>query len=52
MDPFTDVRTIESELESAGLQIDEGVDPTNAEGPAHIRLTDPDGNPVLIDQYR
>lgn len=52
VEPFTDVRTIQGELEGAGLELDERVDPTNDAGPAHVRLTDPDGNRILIDQFR
>lgn len=48
---FTDVREIARRLEEAG------VEPTARElpeggGPAHVALTDPDGNPILIDQHR
>lgn len=49
---FTDVREIAAALEAAGLTLDEQIDPDNTEGPAHIMLTDPDGNPILIDQHR
>ncbi len=49
---FTDVREIQAALEAAGLELTETVDPDNPEGPAHITLTDPDGNPILIDQHR
>lgn len=52
VEPFTDVRTIQNELEEAGIELDERVDSANTAGPAHIRLTDPDGNPILIDQFR
>ncbi len=49
---FTDVREIQAALEAAGLELTETVDPDNTEGPAHITLVDPDGNPILIDQHR
>lgn len=49
---FTDVRAIQAALEEAGLELNDRVDPDNADGPAHITLTDPDGNPILIDQHR
>ncbi|MGB5758116.1 MAG: VOC family protein [Acidimicrobiales bacterium] len=49
---FTDVRDIAARLEEAGLELHERVDPANTEGPAHISLVDPDGNPILIDQHR
>ncbi|RVT82640.1 VOC family protein [Rhodobacteraceae bacterium CCMM004] len=47
---FTDVREIQARLRAAGLEIDQEADPDGT-GPAHIVLTDPDGNPVLIDQH-
>lgn len=49
--PFTDVREIEAKLREAGIEIDEAVAADNPEGAAHIRLTDPDGNAILIDQF-
>ncbi len=45
---FDDVRDI-----AAGLR-ERGLEPSTIEtesGPAHITLTDPDGNPILIDQF-
>ena len=47
---FTDVRAIQRALAGKGLEITSGVD-ENSEGPAHITLIDPDGNPILIDQH-
>ncbi|MGI9604064.1 MAG: VOC family protein [Acidimicrobiales bacterium] len=51
-DPFFDVRDIQARLDAAGIEITERVDPDNTAGPAHISLVDPDGNPILIDQFR
>lgn len=51
LEAFMDVRAIQEELKSKGLTLDVETDPDGA-GPAHIVLTDPDGNPVLIDQHR
>lgn len=51
LDEFTDVREIARRLEEAGLELIERPDP-DSEGPAHITLEDPDGNPILIDQHR
>ncbi len=51
LDEFTDVREIARTLEAAGLELIERPDP-DSEGPAHITLEDPDGNPILIDQHR
>jgi len=48
---FTDVREIADRLEAAGLTLIERPDP-DSDGPAHITLEDPDGNPILIDQHR
>ncbi len=48
---FTDVRELADQLEAAGLTLIERPEP-GSEGPAHITLEDPDGNPILIDQHR
>lgn len=46
---FTDVREIQKKLEAAGLTLEETVK-TEA-GAGHVTLIDPDGNPILIDQF-
>ena len=46
---FTDVREIQSRLDEAGLELTTRAEGTT--GPASITLIDPDGNPVLIDQF-
>ena len=51
-DAFTDVREIQEKLEAAGLELQDRVDPDKPEGPGHLTLLDPDGNPILIDQHR
>lgn len=48
---FTDVREIQRVLKEQGLALDSEADAAS-EGPASIMLTDPDGNPILIDQHR
>lgn len=49
---FTDVRAIEQALRTAGIEIAEGVAADAGDhGPAHLTLTDPDGNAILIDQF-
>ncbi len=50
LEEFTDVRDIQARLTEAGLT---PVEPIDAEGtdPANIVVIDPDGNPVLIDQF-
>lgn len=50
LDSFTDIRAIQRELKAKGLQLDMEADERTS-GPASIILTDPDGNPVLIDQH-
>lgn len=47
---FTDVRQIQQQLKAQGVAIETEADAAGA-GPAHIVLTDPDGNPILIDQH-
>ena len=50
LDAFTDVRDIKKELKTRGLKIENESEET-ASGPASFMLTDPDGNPILIDQH-
>lgn len=52
VEPFTDVREIQGELEDAGINLEERVADDNPEGPGHVVVVDPDGNPILIDQFR
>ncbi|RJP31594.1 MAG: VOC family protein [Phycisphaerales bacterium] len=47
---FTDVRDIQKQLKSRGLELTATAD-ESSDGPASITLVDPDGNPVLIDQH-
>ena len=51
VDPFDDVRTIQAHLIAQGISLTHEAD-HNPSGPAHITLTDPDGNNILIDQHR
>ena len=51
LDEFMDVRVIQARLKEAGVELTEETDP-DGEGPGHITLIDPDGNPILIDQHR
>lgn len=49
---FVDVREIQNRLESAGLEITMPIVPEAGDsGPASLTLIDPDGNPILIDQF-
>lgn len=50
-DEYTDIREIQRELKSAGLDLTTEAD-ESTEGPASLTLIDPDGNPVLLDQHR
>lgn len=47
---FTDVREIQARLDAAGVAITTRADP-GGNGPAHIVLSDPDGNVVMFDQH-
>lgn len=47
---FEDVRSIQRKLKDQGVMLDREAD-GGAAGPAYIALTDPDGNPILIDQH-
>jgi lactoylglutathione lyase len=47
---FEDVRRIQAHLEAQGLSLEQEAD-VSTQGPAYITLTDPDGNPILIDQH-
>lgn len=47
---FTDVRDVQKSLEAQGVDIATRADP-DSEGPAHIVLSDPDGNVIMLDQH-
>ena len=47
---FVDVRDIQKALKARGLTPDPAADESTS-GPAYFMLTDPDGNPILIDQH-
>lgn len=47
---FQDVREIQKELKKRGLALTGEAD-ESSQGTAYIMLTDPDGNPILIDQH-
>ena len=50
LDEFTDVREIQAALRDRGVELNENAD-EGTEGAAHVTLEDPDGNPILIDQF-
>lgn len=47
---FTDVREIQRRLREQGMAFSVEADETTS-GPAHFMIEDPDGNPILFDQY-
>lgn len=47
---FDDVREIQRRVKAGGLAMTMSADETST-GPASLMLTDPDGNPILIDQH-
>ena len=47
---FTDVRELQRRFRAAGLRLDGEADETT-NGPAHLMLSDPDGNTILIAQH-
>jgi lactoylglutathione lyase len=51
VDPFTDVRELQRRLRDAGVSFDQEADESTT-GPASFVITDPDGNPILVDQHR
>ena len=47
---FTDVRDLQRELKMQGITFATEADETTT-GPASFMIFDPDGNPILVDQY-
>ena len=47
---FQDVREIQRQLKAQGVKFDTEAD-EKTKGPASLMLTDPDGNPILVDQH-
>lgn len=50
IDGFTDVRHLQSELKSKGVNFESETDETSS-GPGSFLIIDPDGNPILVDQH-
>lgn len=48
---FTDVRNIQQALKSKDIDFMSDVT-ENTVGPGSFMMTDPDGNPILVDQHR
>jgi predicted lactoylglutathione lyase len=47
---FTDVRDLQRQLKVRGLKFLSEADESST-GPASFMITDPDGNPILVDQH-
>ena len=47
---FTDIRELRNRLVESGIEMTTDLDPDET-GPASVAFMDPDGNPVLIDQF-
>lgn len=47
---FDDVRELQRRFKASGLTLSAEADEFTT-GPAYLMLTDPDGNPILIDQH-
>ena len=50
LDSFTDVREIQKQLKEKGIKFESEADETTS-GPASFMISDPDGNPILVDQH-
>ncbi len=50
LDSFTDIRVLQKRLKEQGVELLTEVDEASA-GPGSITCVDPDGNPILIDQF-
>ena len=48
---FTDVRELQRQLKSQGVELQQEADESTT-GPASFIAVDPDGNPILVDQHR
>lgn len=47
---FSDIRDLRDRLVEAGIEMTTDLDPEGT-GPASMAFLDPDGNPILIDQF-
>jgi lactoylglutathione lyase len=50
VDTFTDVRELQRQLKTQGIELVSEADETTT-GPASFIAIDPDGNPILVDQH-
>jgi predicted enzyme related to lactoylglutathione lyase len=51
IDNFDDIREIQKDLKSKGIEFAQEADETTT-GPGSFIIVDPDGNPILLDQHR
>ncbi len=52
VNPFTDIREIETKLKEQNISFISETDKSTKTGPANFIITDPDGNVILLDQHR
>ena len=50
LESFVDVREVQRSLEQQGIALTARADPDTT-GPAHLLLSDPDGNVIMLDQH-
>lgn len=50
LESYTDVRELQKKLKEFGIKFDMEADESTS-GPASFVITDPDGNPILVDQH-
>jgi lactoylglutathione lyase len=50
LETFTDVRELQRQLKAQGVEFMTEADESTT-GPASFMVMDPDGNPILVDQY-
>lgn len=50
LESYTDIRDIQKQLKAQGVELLDEADESGS-GPASCMITDPDGNPILIDQH-
>ncbi len=50
LEAFEDIRDIQARLKAAGIAITREAEP-GGRGPASFMVSDPDGNPILVDQH-
>jgi len=47
---YTDIRVLQKQLKEQGIKFTDEAD-ENLSGPGHFMIMDPDGNPILVDQF-